>query len=766
MSTVKDLSQEILDEKNAKIIPANIKKNVKIFDVVGTLSGTDTTDATATADDIIAPKTAYVNGNKLNGAITPVYTTDDLTNLIVSPNLTKTYWYNMLDYNSKYKLLLQYSSNTRLYLYALNDNYTIKKTYELTVPNTFGRIHVASLSNYYDPDYWYMMIIWQDTDTYDGENYSQILSINKTTGAVKGNALQFMYQKTTFQTSYAGYSYYMDAGYRNNRALIPHSSPNRLGWVFLDLIAFNGTRYSDSQYMYSWDKGLTTNVFGLGLSWHSFGSVSPNQGNGLFTGYFTEDGLFNMYLKWYDSTNGYYYYSQTIDLSENTRVNLFSQTGTSNYKRPLNREYCFDRNNVYKMSDRNTAVGTIQSTIAITESTKVLSSKYITYTSGQTAYICELKNDNIEQVKTQSVGNILMNFSNANDGIAYLLNEDGTSGSNYVNKFIKCIGVNQTDNLVSLQKNNDLFVKVNDVTAIASDVLLNKTFARNDGGIEKGTMPNNGLISITPSKSAQSIPAGYTFGGTVRAVTSSIDSNIQAENIKKDVEILGVLGTYYGPITQEDYDECNELADDIIGGASILPCTELEYIQNTGSQFIDLNYLPSTLSTKYEIGFMRTGIRGYYDPIINCEEDVRFGIVCTRDKDDSQNEGEFWIGSTDSHISVTFPISNDIKYDIIADKTGLSLNGNFYAFSGTIVDANAQWSTLLNHRRKTATTFSNEYSIGKWYYLKIYENDNLIRDYIPALDLSGVACMYEKLGKKFYYNAGTGSFIAGPAKED
>ena len=61
-----------------------------------------------------------------------------------------------------------------------------------------------------------------------------------------------------------------------------------------------------------------------------------------------------------------------------------------------------------------------------------------------------------------------------------------------------------------------------------------------------GTMPNNGQLNYTPSTSQQTIPAGYTSGGTISAVTSAIDNNIQAENIKKGITILGITGTYEG----------------------------------------------------------------------------------------------------------------------------------------------------------------------------------------------------------------------------
>lgn len=69
-------------------------------------------------------------------------------------------------------------------------------------------------------------------------------------------------------------------------------------------------------------------------------------------------------------------------------------------------------------------------------------------------------------------------------------------------------------------------------------------------GSYEGTTINNQDKTIVPTTSQQVIGAdsGYTGLGqvTVNAVTSSIDANIVAGNIKKDVIILGVTGTYEG----------------------------------------------------------------------------------------------------------------------------------------------------------------------------------------------------------------------------
>lgn len=45
------------------------------------------------------------------------------------------------------------------------------------------------------------------------------------------------------------------------------------------------------------------------------------------------------------------------------------------------------------------------------------------------------------------------------------------------------------------------------------------------------------------------------------------------------------------------------------------------------------------------------------------------------------------------------------------------------------------------------------------YDCKIYDNDVLVRDIIPVLDKNGVACMYDKVNKKFYYNKRNRRFL-------
>ena len=89
---------------------------------------------------------------------------------------------------------------------------------------------------------------------------------------------------------------------------------------------------------------------------------------------------------------------------------------------------------------------------------------------------------------------------------------------------------------------------LSDANVYPENIVSGITAYGKDGRIV-GTMINNGQINITPSTSAQTILAGYTSGGTVAAVTSTIDSDISAPNIKPGVNILGVDGTFTNDAT-------------------------------------------------------------------------------------------------------------------------------------------------------------------------------------------------------------------------
>ena len=170
------------------------------------------------------------------------------------------------------------------------------------------------------------------------------------------------------------------------------------------------------------------------------------------------------------------------------------------------------------LSNMPTAIGSIETINATTASvTPTTSAQTITPTSPYNAF------DEISvSAVTSSIDNNIT-ASNIKSGVSIL----GVSGSLTELK-------GETRSVSLTNKNGQTFTPSSGKNGITSITVT----------------PNNQAKTITPTTSQQtiSVPSGYSGFGTltVNAVTSSIDANITAGNIKKDVQILGVTGTYTG----------------------------------------------------------------------------------------------------------------------------------------------------------------------------------------------------------------------------
>lgn len=76
----------------------------------------------------------------------------------------------------------------------------------------------------------------------------------------------------------------------------------------------------------------------------------------------------------------------------------------------------------------------------------------------------------------------------------------------------------------------------------SSNQLLENISAYGKDGNITGTMPNNGELNYTPSDEEQTIPAGYTSGGSVEPISSSAIPNLVPENVVYGKQILDVVG--------------------------------------------------------------------------------------------------------------------------------------------------------------------------------------------------------------------------------
>jgi hypothetical protein len=188
----------------------------------------------------------------------------------------------------------------------------------------------------------------------------------------------------------------------------------------------------------------------------------------------------------------------------------------------------------------------------------------------------------------------------------------------------------------------------------------------------------------------------------------------------------------------------------------------IEYLESTGTQYIDTGYVYNTnsrLSLSVKIGRPAQYISGEKAIITNARNSASIGcgifynnglIRCFNAPWKSEN-----INAQDTNmLSDTIIINGWFGSDgFYCDFANSPKTGNEY-------NTQSSFSILLFSRWE----LESEYNFpGKIYYAKIYDNNILVRDMIPVLDLNGTPCLYDKVTQQFFYNQGTGQFIAGPA---
>lgn len=199
----------------------------------------------------------------------------------------------------------------------------------------------------------------------------------------------------------------------------------------------------------------------------------------------------------------------------------------------------------------------------------------------------------------------------------------------------------------------------------------------------------------------------------------------------------------------------------------------IEYLESTGTQYIDTGVV-GDINTEYEIT-VKTKV------VPSAVGTTSYAIFGSRTSATENN-----IMSTYTVSADNFGIINDFgNYTVTRQIPTISATGILHRYKltnskskRTITDLDTGWTnTVTTTYYGSLTTPTNLYigyagSLaglanvsnlrGNIYSCKIWNNDTLVRDFVPTLDGNGVPCMYDRVEQKYYYNAGTGDFIAGP----
>lgn len=199
----------------------------------------------------------------------------------------------------------------------------------------------------------------------------------------------------------------------------------------------------------------------------------------------------------------------------------------------------------------------------------------------------------------------------------------------------------------------------------------------------------------------------------------------------------------------------------LTGGGSILPVGYLtaEFLESTGTQVIQTGIIPTT----------KTGFK------CKVQETTASGMQCWYCGCQTSADG-YWLtsrGQNSGKLSIQVGANG---YGLIAiednatDMNAVEAACNFYN-SGTAGRLDNQSKiTMRGDWARDFTLFQAAYGTGTGYdptrpmrifYFSLTEGDKLVRDFIPVLDSIGVPCMFDKVTKQSFRNAGTDQFIVG-----
>lgn len=217
-------------------------------------------------------------------------------------------------------------------------------------------------------------------------------------------------------------------------------------------------------------------------------------------------------------------------------------------------------------------------------------------------------------------------------------------------------------------------------------------------------------------------------------------------------------------MSAEDYDTCMDLADYIMYGEEqpLLPYTELEYIQSTGTQYINTNISPNS-SQRIEMTFVLDAVVRYEGlwGVTNNGAPTRGNVTGNYGSSNFfviKHSATYGKGET---LEVT--IDTGTKYVLEVDYSTKQVYRD-RLLVGSYTDNLSSTSKPIYVLQRTDSNVSS--SKAKLYGFKIYTNNVLTMNLIPVKRISDNAvCMYDKVSNEFFTNAGTGVFTAGPEKE-
>lgn len=200
--------------------------------------------------------------------------------------------------------------------------------------------------------------------------------------------------------------------------------------------------------------------------------------------------------------------------------------------------------------------------------------------------------------------------------------------------------------------------------------------------------------------------------------------------------------------------------DDFSYGRQIIP---VEYLESTGTQYINTGVKgKNNLHYKTKINFTTlstsgsNGIGGEY--LANASAYI--GMVR------ANGHYTYLFNNTAVETTTTIYTNTDYEIDSVMNSGSqvLKVNGETISI-GTLSGTFTSTRNIFLYAVCSTNDAADVYGSLKMYYCQIYDNDILVRDFIPCIDENLTPFMFDKVNGTVYLNAGTGQFKVGPNVE-
>lgn len=196
------------------------------------------------------------------------------------------------------------------------------------------------------------------------------------------------------------------------------------------------------------------------------------------------------------------------------------------------------------------------------------------------------------------------------------------------------------------------------------------------------------------------------------------------------------------------------------GGGLPSSYTAVDYLQSTGTQWIEMGVTPNQNTKavlKIKINVFTSRGASLIGSRTNINSDDQFttylddyGGTRFLFRMDGQPKTTSWTGLTTNKIYIVTLSGTEMKAELEDGTAVFSKTFSVPDFTSTL--------TMALFRSKGV---SGDYFRGRIYSCKHYSGDELIQDFQPCLDTNGVPCMFDFVSRKPFYNVGTGSFAWG-----